>query len=155
MDDDVTVRVAGDADAGGIAALRRAWTEESLARTTADAGFGERFAGWHAAESGRRVSVVAERAGALVGMVHLAVFERMPAPERAASRWGYLANAYVRTGHRDGGIGAAMVDLLLRQARELGCVRVVLAPSERSVPFYERVGFGPATMLMATVLREP
>jgi predicted N-acetyltransferase YhbS len=52
----------------------------------------------------------------------------------------------------DGGIGAAMVDLLLRQARELGCVRVVLSPSERSVPFYERARFGPATMLMATVL---
>jgi GNAT superfamily N-acetyltransferase len=152
MDDDVTVRIAGPLDSGGIAALRRAWTEESLGRAATDPEFGERFAGWHAVESGRRVSVVAEWDGALVGMVHLAVFERMPAPERMASRWGYLANAYVRPEHRDGGIGAAMVDLLLRRARELGCVRVVLAPSERSVPFYERAGFGPATMLMAAVL---
>lgn len=152
MEEDVTVRVAAAADADGLAALRQAWTEELLGRAAADPKFGERFAGWHAVESGRRVSVVAERDGVLVGMVHLAVFERMPAPERGASRWGYLANAFVRPGHRDGGIGAAMVDLLVRRARELGCVRVVLSPSERSVPFYERAGFGPATMLMATVL---
>ncbi len=150
---DVTrVRVAADADAAGIAALRRAWAEEDLGRDAVDAGFEERFAGWHAVERGRRVSVVAERGGLLVGMVHLVLFERMPVPERGASRWGYLANAYVRSEHRDGGIGAAMVELLLDRARELGCVRVVLAPSERSVAFYERAGFGPATMLMAAVL---
>ncbi|WP_084211203.1 hypothetical protein [Pseudonocardia acaciae] len=31
--------------------------------------------------------------------------------------------------------------------------RDVLSPSERSVSFYRRAGFGPATMLMARVLR--
>jgi GNAT superfamily N-acetyltransferase len=152
MDDQVMVRVAGDADAGAIAELRQAWTEELLGRAASDSAFPERFEGWHAVERGRRVSVVADRDGVLVGMVHLAVFERMPAPERGSSRWGYLADAYVRPGHRDGGIGAAMVDRVMRHARELGCVRAVLAPTERSVPFYERAGFGPATMLMAAVL---
>jgi len=59
---------------------------------------------------------------------------------------------YVLPEHRDGGIGAALVDALVTHARELGCVRIVLSPSDRSVPFYQRAGFGPATMLLAQVL---
>jgi len=37
----------------------------------------------------------------------------------------------------------------MNHARLCGAVRIVLSPSERSVPFYQRAGFGPATMLMA------
>jgi hypothetical protein len=37
-------------------------------------------------------------------------------------------------------------------ARRVGLVRVVLHPSDRAVPFYERAGFGPADMLMAQSL---
>ncbi len=95
----------------------------------------------------------AERASAALGMVNLAVFERMPSPERADSRWAYLANAYVRPEHRDRGVGAALVEAAVEAARDRGCARVVLSPSERSVPLYQRAGFGPATMLMAQTLQ--
>ncbi|HET6259652.1 MAG TPA: GNAT family N-acetyltransferase [Pseudonocardia sp.] len=102
--------------------------------------------------AGPRVSFLAEAGGRLVGMMHLVVFERMPSPERAPTRWGYLANAFVLERHRNRGIGSALLDQLVGHAREIGCVRLVLSPSERSVPFYARAGFGPATMLMAQVL---
>ena len=73
----------------------------------------------------------------------------MPRPGVAGSRWGYLANAFVLAGYRDRGVGRLLVDALLDHARATGLVRVVLSPTERSVPFYERAGFGPADMLLA------
>lgn len=73
----------------------------------------------------------------------------------AHSCWGYLSNALVVTECRDQGIGAALLDAVMAHASAAGCVRVVLSPTDRAVPFYERGGFGPATMLMAQVLLDP
>lgn len=88
-------------------------------------------------------------------MVNLAIFERMPRPGVGSSRWGYLANAYVVPELRSAGVGQLLVDALMAYARREGLVRVVLSPSEKSVPFYERAGFGPADSLMAQSLGEP
>jgi hypothetical protein len=44
------------------------------------------------------------------------------------------------------------VQALIAYADENGFVRVVLSPTERSIPLYERTGFGPADALM---LRTP
>jgi GNAT superfamily N-acetyltransferase len=152
MIEGVAVRVADPQDAEGIAGLRRTLREEQLGRPSHDDGFDARFEEWAQGEAGRRVSFLADAGGRLIGMMHLVVFERMPSPEQPATRWGYLANAFVLEGFRDCGIGSALLDRLLGHAREIGCVRVVLSPSERSVPFYARAGFSPATMLMAQVL---
>ncbi len=42
----------------------------------------------------------------------------------------------------------ALLATLLAYADERGFARVVLGPSERSVPFYGRAGFGPADTLL-------
>ena len=80
--------------------------------------------------------------------MNLSVFERMPRPGRPPSRWGYLGNAFVLAAYRNQGIGSQLLGAVLGHAREHGFVRVVLSPSERSIPFYERAGFGPADVLM-------
>ena len=134
------VRIAAPADAPALAALRRAWTEEQHG-PVADEGFEARFAGWFERESARRVSWLAELAGEPAGMVNLTVFDRMPQPGRDAGRWGYLGNAFVRADCRNQGIGSALMGALLRYADEREYVRVVLSPSERSVPLYQRHGF--------------
>lgn len=148
----VRVRRAEETDAPALARLRRLWTEEDGA-PAGEPGFEERFATWLAGQRDLRVSFVAELGGEVIGMMHLAVFDRMPRPGRPDSRWGYLSNAFVLADHRDDGVGAALLDAVVGYARERDCVRVVLSPSERSVSFYRRAGFGPATMLMARVLR--
>lgn len=147
----VRIRRADQSDAPALARLRRYWAEEDGA-TTVEPDFERRFATWFAGQQGTRAAFVAERDGDVIGMMHLAVFERMPRPGRPDTRWGYLSNAFVLPAHRDGGVGATLVDAVLAHARASGCVRVVLSPSERAVPFYRRAGFGPATMLMAQVL---
>jgi len=81
-------------------------------------------------------------------MMNLAIFERMPRPGRAPSRWGYLSNAFVLAAHRNQGIGGQLVAAVLSYVDQNGFARVVLSPSERSIPFYERAGFGPAYTLM-------
>ena len=149
---DVLVREASTRDRAGLAALRRAWSEEVTGGVLDDDGFEERFARWSAAENVRRVMFVAVVGGVEVGMVSLAFFERMPRPDQAGSRWCYLGNAYVLPKHRDRGVGAALLAAAVDHARACEAVRIVLSPSERSVPFYRRAGFGLATMLMAKSL---
>lgn len=101
------------------------------------------------AEAGTRRIWIAEIDGAAIGMLNMMVFRQMPQPGRAPSEWGCVANVYVASARREGGIGRALLDELLRYARTHRFVRLVLSPSPRSVPFYARAGFAPATELMS------
>jgi GNAT superfamily N-acetyltransferase len=148
---EIVTRRAGDEDVAAIAVLRRAWTEE-YDGPCADADFERQFTAWYLAESSRRVTWVAAVDGRLVGMVNLAVFTRMPRPGRAPSRWGYLGNAFVLAPYRNRGVGTRLLEALLEYANGHGFARVVLSPTDRSVPFYRRMGFGSADMLMAKVI---
>ncbi|MFG1792106.1 GNAT family N-acetyltransferase [Nocardia sp. NPDC049149] len=150
----VSIRQTDDRDIPALAQLRRQWSAENAGRPVEDNGFDEQFAQWYAAESSRRTTFLAEIDGIAVGMVNLALFERMPQPGRPASRWGYLGNAFVLAEHRSQGVGTALLDALTAYAKDLGCVRIVLSPTDLSVPFYQRADFGPATMLLARVLTE-
>jgi GNAT superfamily N-acetyltransferase len=141
------IRIAGPADAPALAALRRAWTAEQHGPVD-DAGFEARFFDWYEGESARRVSWLAEVGGDMVGMVNLAVFDRMPQPGRDPSCWGYLANAFVLAAHRNQGIGSRLLRALLAHADTHGYERVVLRPSDRALPFYQRAGFIPAAELL-------
>ena len=50
--------------------------------------------------------------------------------------------------HRDAGLGRLLLDACTSYADERGLARIVLSPTDRSVPFYARAGFVPATSLM-------
>jgi GNAT superfamily N-acetyltransferase len=141
------IRIAGPADALALAALRRAWTAEQDGPVD-DPGFEARFLDWYERELGRRFFWLAEVNGELAGMMNMTVFNRVPQPGREPGSWGYLANAFVRTEYRNQGIGSLLLRALLDHADAHRYVRVVLSPSERSVPFYERAGFTQATELM-------
>jgi GNAT superfamily N-acetyltransferase len=149
---DPVIRIAGPGDAAVLAALRRAWSAEQFGAAE-DEGFEARFTDWYERESARRVAWLAEVSGEPVGMMNLAVFDRMPSPGRDAGSWGYLGNAFVLAAFRDQGIGSRLLHALLRYADDRGYVRVVLSPSQRSVPFYGRFGFGPDSGLI--VRRHP
>jgi GNAT superfamily N-acetyltransferase len=144
---DAVIRRAGEADLAAIARLRRELTVEQDG-DRGDPEFEERFAAWWARESSRRIMWLAEAGGRPVGAMNLAVFERMPSPGRPPARWGYLGNAFVAAAYRNQGIGGQLLGAVLGYAREHHFVRVVLSPSERSIPFYQRAGFGPADALM-------
>lgn len=144
---ELVIRRAESADLWEIIGLRSEWTREQDGDVD-DPGFDERFAAWFMRESSRRITWLAEADGRAVGMMNLTVFERMPRPGRAPSRWGYLGNAFVLAAYRNQRVGGKLIDALLDYADDHGFARVVLSPSERSIPFYERVGFGPADALL-------
>jgi GNAT superfamily N-acetyltransferase len=147
---EVVIRRADEADLAAIIRLRREWAREQDG-DPADPTFDERLAAWFAQESSHRITWLAEVDGRPVGMMNLATFERMPRPGRAPSRWGYLGNAFVLADYRNRGIGNQLISAVLGYADESGFARVVLSPTERAIPFYERAGFGPANTLMLRV----
>jgi GNAT superfamily N-acetyltransferase len=144
----IVIRLASGADLPALADLRRESTFE-LHPAREDDGFGERFAAWYEQEASRRLTWLAEDKGLAVGMMNVVLFERMPRPGPDPGRWGYLANAYVRPDYRNQGIGGRLLDAILAYADDRGFARVVLSPSQRSIPFYRRAGFGPADSLLS------
>jgi GNAT superfamily N-acetyltransferase len=150
----ILIRLASEADVPALADLRRESAFERYPECE-DEGFGERFAAWYEQEACRRLTWLAEDKGLAgdqghaVGMMNFVLFERMPRPGPDPGRWGYLANAYVRPDYRNQGIGGRLLDAILAYADDRGFARVVLSPSQRSVPFYRRAGFGPADELLS------
>jgi len=106
------IRTAVTADGPAIAELRRTWTAEDHGDVD-DEGFEARFLDWYECESARRICWLAEISAEPVGMMNLAIFERMPRPGRDAGTWAYLANAFVLRPHRNQGIGGLLLNALL------------------------------------------
>ncbi len=50
--------------------------------------------------------------------------------------------------YRDQGVGSLLLRALLGYADDHGYVRIVLHPSERAIPFYERLGFSAHNSLL-------
>ena len=146
-----SIRLATEADAEHLAALRRAWVEE-LSGPLDDGGeFERQFAAWYEGERDVRTSWIAFRGDDVVGMLNLTEFRRMPRPGVAPARWGYIANVFVLEAHRDAGIGAQLLDAAVVEAKSRGYARLVLNPSPRSVPFYRRAGFDPSGLLVLSM----
>jgi GNAT superfamily N-acetyltransferase len=148
------VRLAQGRDKDAIARLRRAWTEENAGGPVVDETFEARFSSWFQKESKQRLTWLAftERSEDPVGMLNMLVFERMPFPRSPATerptQWGYVANSFVLADHRNAGLGSSLINACTSHADGHRFARLVLSPSERSVPFYARAGFEPATSLM-------
>ncbi len=147
MSGSARIRIAGEADVEAMADLRRQWTEERRG-VGPDPDFVDRFRAWFAVEAHQRTFWLAVVGDDLVGMTNLLQFERMPSPQIDAGRWGYLGNMFVRPEHRSTGIGRQLLDAVVAHADALGLVRIVLSPTERSVPFYRRAGFDDAHQLL-------
>ena len=87
---DAVIRRAESADLAAIVQLRREWTREEAGEIE-DPDFEENLAAWFAREWSRRIMWLAEEGGRPVGMMNLAIYERMPRPGRALSHWGTSA----------------------------------------------------------------
>ena len=146
----VTVRVCGEdeRDVAALLVLRRAWNEEEAGGPIDDPRFEDRWTAWWRDERSTRTFFVASVDGVDVGMANVKRYTRMPVVGReSAGWWGYVGNVFVRPEHRNGGVGAALMDELLRWAREHGYERLRLAPSERAKPFYARLGYVPGAVI--------
>ncbi len=157
MTDPARIRQAGSGDASDLARLRHAlYDEQDRAREPLEA-YAERCAGFiqDALASDAWRIWVAELGGRVVGAMWLQLVERVPRPgeERGALPIGYLTNVFIEPELRDGGLGSRILEEVVTWARARGVEEIIVWPSERSYPFYERAGFSrtldPLTLYLA------
>ena len=140
------VRQATSADLPALTTLRAAWGASQ--GRCAGGDLGERLRRWWERQGGLRAAWLATEGERPVGMVNLAVFERMPHEGVPDARWAYLANLWVEPDRRRRGLASALVTAAVDWARAEGMERVVLNPSETSRPLYQALGFRPADDLV-------
>lgn len=143
----VVIRAATRHDVDALVELRRAWAAERRGAKP-DPGFAVRFRQWFDDGARQRRFWLAERGDRPVGMVSLVIPARLRPPGAAPGGRGYLADLYVVPDQRDEGVGRRLVDALIAHAGAAGLERVLLSPSEPSVPLLRRAGFGAADQVL-------
>src|SRR4030095_4578176 len=140
-----TVRTATIADAPRLGQLREAMYRELGRNPDPDApafrvqsavAFADSF------RTGTCEAWLAESPdGLAIGSVAMLIYPRLPSPELAATREGYLLNVYTVPGWRKRGIAATLVDASITRARELGLARIRLHASDAGHGVYKKAGF--------------
>jgi GNAT superfamily N-acetyltransferase len=95
---------------------------------------------------------LAERGDELLGNVWVELIEKMPNPIAEPEENGYLTNFYVVPRAQGMGVGTALLDAALTWCRDRQVHAVILWPTRRSRPLYERHGFAPPAALMEKVV---
>jgi GNAT superfamily N-acetyltransferase len=98
------------------------------------------------------VAALGDRPGALIGTVCLQRINKLRRPYPRASAWGYVTNVYVSPAWRGSGLGTRLLEATIAQARAEGLEMLMLWPSDRAVPFYRRLGFGPVAEALELAL---
>lgn len=156
--DGIVCRQAAPEDAGMLAGMRwdfRIEERPDLAATADRDHFLALCAAWMRGEieSGRWVAWVAEVDGGAVAHMWVNVVETIPKPGYLHDRWGYVSNVYTRPAWRNRGVGTVLLARLEGWAREADLELLLLWPSERSVPFYQRAGFAADPEVVTLQLR--
>lgn len=150
----MSVRRAGPDDAPALARLRFAWRAGERGESGIDEGrFHEDFSCWLVEHAASHRAFVAETGGEAAGMAFLAVVHRIPGPGRWNRLSGNLQSLYVLPAHRGHGLGAALVDAVVAEARREGLDYVVVHPSEQAFPLYRRAGFAESAGALELDLR--
>jgi GNAT superfamily N-acetyltransferase len=154
------IRPATAGDADEIARLRWEFSLEEREPTERGDAFMRRMASElrRYLASGRWSIWVAEDPDAprrVIATVFLQRIDKVPRPYPRPAAWGYITNVFVDATWRDQGVGRSVMDVAIAAARSEGLDTLLLWPSSRAVPFYERAGFAPATGAMEMPLDEP
>lgn len=86
---------------------------------------------------------VADDGNRLTGCVCVRVIRKIPKPNKLEDRLGYVTNVYMQPDSRNARHGTQLLAKAIDWARENGIGELMVFPSERSVPYYERQGFEP------------
>ncbi len=150
-----TIRRAGLNDASALARLRWVWrTVERGEYGLSEAEFEAAFTHWWSARTASHIAYVAEHAGDAVGMAWLAVFDRMPQPRQLERLAGNVQSVFVLEEYRNRGTGRALVEAVITEAKTRGLGYLILHPSLRAYPLYERLGFAATNTILHMDLAE-
>jgi ribosomal protein S18 acetylase RimI-like enzyme len=148
---DFRIRLATAGDAPALARLRWRFKQEDGAEPLpGEPDFLIRCEHWLRGRlQDRWLAWVAEAdAGDICGHVFLGRVEKVPDPVHGYEELGYVTNFYVIPEWRDRGLGRALLDAMQRYGRENSLDTLIVWPSERSAPLYQRAGFLPPYELL-------
>jgi GNAT superfamily N-acetyltransferase len=138
-------RIATLTDLPQIADLR--WRLKADDEPLSDRGAYERFiadfvrvcdAEWRPGEIVHWVAAEGER---IVAVMSITMVRKLPNPGGLQNRWGYISNSYALPEVRNAGVGGRLLTTIKDWACSEDLELLVVWPSERAYPFYERAGF--------------
>jgi GNAT superfamily N-acetyltransferase len=139
------IREATPADAPALANLRDLLFRE-LGRQPDSAGLEFRHEAARAFAEGMERGtchawIATSADGDIIASVAMLLHARLPSPESALTREGYLLNVYTAPEWRRRGVAAALVAASIARARELGLGRIRLHATDDGMRVYEKAGF--------------
>ena len=137
------VRRAGPGDARAMAVMRYDFRIELGEPVETKPEFVERATAWLARrlELGSWTGWLALDQEQPIGLVLAHLIEKVPNPVVEPESLGYVSSLYVRPERRGRGVGDTLLRTAVDFCRDHGVESVVLWPSPRSVPLYQRHGF--------------
>jgi GNAT superfamily N-acetyltransferase len=80
--------------------------------------------------------------GDIASQVFVQRITKVPKPSKLHDAFGYVSNVYTKPAYRGQGIGSNLLARVKTWAKEQDFEFLIAWPSEASVRFYERAGFG-------------
>jgi GNAT superfamily N-acetyltransferase len=90
--------------------------------------------------------------GEALGALAMHLFSRLPSPASPTGEEGYVVNVYTAPRWRRQGVGSALMEAMVEEARRLKLGRLRLHTSEEGRKLYSRFGFREHTDNMQLVL---
>ena len=84
---------------------------------------------------------VALENGIIISHIYIVVVKKVPKPDKLDGIWGYTTAVFCVPECRNKGIGSILMKKAKEWCYEKKLELLIVWPSERSVPFYERAGF--------------
>ncbi len=94
-----------------------------------------------ALERREHIACFAWTEGKTVGCGGVCLYQEMPSPDNPIGRCAYLMNIYTIPAMRRRGIGKAVVEWLMQEAKRCGAGKIYLEASESAYPLYKEMGF--------------
>ena len=146
----ISIRLANPNDAPVLAELRyefRSITDNDVENKSEFLSRCERWMRERLQETNWRCWI-AEEDQIIVGALWLQLIEKIPNPTSEAEFHGYVTNVFVHEAARGQGIGSRLLNEALSFCKQKPVHAVILWPTNKSRPLYERHGFrAPADLL--------
>lgn len=110
---------------------------------------------WRGLDAGTWAHWLVEEDGAVLAHMAVQLHDGVPRPATVRDRWGWLTDCYTVPEVRSQGHGTRLLGAIRDWAASEGLDLLLVSPSERSVPFYTRAGFGPAADWLQLGLEPP
>lgn len=92
-------------------------------------------------ENSTHIACFAYNGKQIVGCGGVCLYQEMPSPDNPNGKCAYLMNIYTIPQMREHGIGKAVVEWLIKEAKCCGTNKIYLETSKKAYYLYKKIGF--------------